>query len=138
MLPGRAHGRARRRPRSERDSLSLVLNLIRSGRVGTRQAIQSASGLGRAVVTDRVATLIERGLVVEGPLGASTGGRAPATVRLNGTAGAVLVASLGTTTLGVGLSDLSGNLRPSTTSRSTRRLAPSASSSASPSCSTGC
>ncbi len=110
MLPGRAHGRARRRPRSERDSLSLVLNLIRSGRVGTRQAIQSASGLGRAVVTDRVATLIERGLVVEGPLGASTGGRAPATVRLNGTAGAVLVASLGTTTLGVGLSDLSGNL----------------------------
>jgi predicted NBD/HSP70 family sugar kinase len=110
MRSGVAPGPARRRSRSERDSLSLVLNLVRSGRVETRQGIQSASGLGRAVVTDRVAALIERGLVVEGPLGASTGGRAPTTVRLNTTAGSVLVASLGTTTLGVGLADLSGNL----------------------------
>ena len=47
-------GPARRRSRRERDSLSLVLNLVRSGRVETRQGIQSVSGLGRAVVTDRV------------------------------------------------------------------------------------
>ena len=100
----------RRRARAERDSLGLVLNLIRSGRVETRQEIQSLAGLGRAVVADRVATLIERGLVVEGPPGASTGGRAPTTVRMNASAGAVLVGSLGTTTLGVGLADLTGNL----------------------------
>jgi predicted NBD/HSP70 family sugar kinase len=105
-----ARSAPRRRDRAERDSLARVLNLIRSGRAATRQEIQSLAGLGRAVVADRVATLIARGLVVEGPPGASTGGRAPTTVQLNASAGAVIVGSVGTTTLGVGLADLSGNL----------------------------
>jgi predicted NBD/HSP70 family sugar kinase len=68
------------------------------------------SGLGRAAVSDRVATLMAAGLVEEGELGASTGGRSPRQVRFNASAGQVLVASLGTTTLGVGLADLSGRL----------------------------
>ncbi len=96
--------------RAERDSLALVLTLLRSGKAGTRQEIERISGLGRAVVADRVATLIARGLVEEGDLAASTGGRAPRQIRFTATAGHVLVASLGTTTLGVGLADLSGRL----------------------------
>jgi glucokinase-like ROK family protein len=100
----------RRKVRAERDSLALVLSLVRSGRAETRQEIERLSGLSRAVVVDRVATLISSGLVEEGDLGASTGGRAPRQVRFASTAGHVLVGALGTTTLGVGLADLSGRL----------------------------
>lgn len=111
--PGPVRGRGRgigRRVRFERDSLAMVVGLVRSGRAGTRQEIEAMSGLGRAVVADRVATLITRGLIEEGELGASTGGRAPRHVRFRATAGHLLVASLGTTTLGVGLADLAGRL----------------------------
>jgi predicted NBD/HSP70 family sugar kinase len=101
----RPHGRA-----AERDSLALVLSLIRSGRAETRQAIERASGLGRAVVADRVATLVAHKLVTEAGLAASTGGRAPRHLQFNSAAGYVLAASLGSTTLGVGLTDLSGSL----------------------------
>jgi len=101
------------RPRSraaERDSLALVLSLIRSGQAETRQEIERHSGLGRAVVADRVATLVGHNLIAEAGLAASTGGRAPRHLQFNASAGHVLVASLGSTTLGVGLADLSGGL----------------------------
>lgn len=108
---GMADGRRRSRARAaERDSLALVLTAIRSGQARTRQQVERASGLGRAVVADRTATLIDRGLVTEAGLAASTGGRAPRYLRFNSSAGYVLAASLGTTTLGVGLADLSGDL----------------------------
>ena len=106
-IAGRMAGR---RVRFERDSLANVLGLVRSGRAVTRQEIEATSGLGRAVVADRIATLIARGLLEDGELGASTGGRAPRHVRFSATAGHLLVSSLGTTTLGVGLVDLSGRL----------------------------
>jgi predicted NBD/HSP70 family sugar kinase len=93
-----------------RDNLALILTLIRSGQAQTRQELERASGLGRAVVADRVATLISHGLLSEEGLAASTGGRAPRHLQFNASAGYVLAASLGTTTLGVGLADLSGRL----------------------------
>ena len=101
---------AGRRVRFEREGLVRVLGLVRSGKVATRQELEAVSGLGRAVVADRVATLMARGLIEDGDLGTSTGGRAPRHVRFRATAGHLLVASLGSTTLGVGLADLSGNL----------------------------
>lgn len=88
----------------------MILRLVRSGRAETRQEIEAESGLGRAIVADRIATLISLGLLEEGDLRESTGGRAPRQVRFRDTAGHVLVASLGSTTLGVGLADLSGRL----------------------------
>lgn len=100
----------RRKARAERDSLAQVLCLIRDSGAATRQEVERSSGLSRAVVVDRLATLTERGLVEEGELGESTGGRAPRRVRFKATAGHVLTASLGTTTLSVGLADLSGRL----------------------------
>jgi len=100
----------RRRGRAERDSLGRILNLVRLKQVATRQEIERASGLGRAVVADRLGALIQRGLIEEGDLGASTGGRAPRLVRFRATAGHILVGSLGTTTLGVGIADLGGRL----------------------------
>lgn len=108
--PGVSRRMTRRRVRAERDSLALVLGLIRTRKAGTRQEIEGESGLGRGVVADRLATLIRSGLIEEGELAASTGGRAPRQVEFRATAGNVLVASLGTTTLGVGLADLAGRL----------------------------
>jgi predicted NBD/HSP70 family sugar kinase len=105
-----ARRRARRRPRHARDSLAVILRLVRSGRAETRQEIEVESGLGRAVVAERIGTLLSLGLLEEGDLRESTGGRAPHQVRFRDTAGHVLVGSLGSTTLGVGLADLSGRL----------------------------
>jgi predicted NBD/HSP70 family sugar kinase len=95
---------------AERDNLALTVSLVRSGAARTRQEVQRVSGLGRAVVAERVATLIERGLLKEEGLAASTGGRAPRRLSFDATAGYVLAATLGTTTLGVGVTDLVGRL----------------------------
>lgn len=76
----------------------------------TRPEIEQRSGIGRATVADRVATLIERGLLEEGPPGISTGGRSPRQLRFRAEAGVVLVAYARTTTLGVAIADLSGRL----------------------------
>lgn len=102
---------ARRRARAERESLAQVLDLVRRAGTATRQDLERLSGLGRAVVIDRLAILGERGYVEEGDLGLSTGGRAPRLVRFNATAGHLLLATLSTSTLSVGLTDLSGRLR---------------------------
>lgn len=109
-LKGTTASRRQRARAAERDSLALVLTLVRSGQARTRQEIERASGLGRAIVADRVSTLVDRGLLSEAGLAASTGGRAPRHLRFNSSAGYVLAASLGSTTLGVGLADLSGAL----------------------------
>lgn len=110
------NGAARRgkgRPRNSdvaTPSLTKILNLVRSGQATTRQEIERASELGRAIVTDRLTTLTALDLVDESELGVATGGRAPRLVRFNADAGLVLVATLDQTALGVALSDLSGKL----------------------------
>jgi glucokinase-like ROK family protein len=97
-------------PDEQLDGLSAVLDLIRSGRARTRPELGRVSGLGRSVVAQRVAALLEAGLVEEVGLGASTGGRAPRELRLRGDAGAVLVAALGAVSTTVGIADLAGRL----------------------------
>ncbi|MGH2402727.1 MAG: sugar kinase, partial [Candidatus Limnocylindria bacterium] len=98
-------------PPEQLDSLVTVLDLVRSGLTRTRPEIVRVSGLGRNIVAQRVAQLIECGLVAEGSLGRSTGGRAPRELQFRADAGHVLVAELGATSIGVALSDLAGNLR---------------------------
>jgi len=99
-----------RRGGGELDSLATVLRLIRAGAAGTRHEIETVSGLGRAVVADRIATLNAFGLIDEGDLAPSQGGRAPRQVRFRGEAGYILVGAVGNVSLGVGLADLSGRL----------------------------
>jgi predicted NBD/HSP70 family sugar kinase len=91
-------------------SLALLLNLIRTGAATTRQELERQSELGRAVVTDRLNMLTELGLVEEGELGQTTGGRAPRHMQFRANAGAVLVAMLDQTSMAVGVSDLGGRL----------------------------
>src|SRR5262245_2309441 len=90
--------------------LHLLLDLIRAGAGRTRPQLVSRSGLGRKLVTQRVDQLIAAGLVTDGELGPSTGGRAPRELQFRADAGVLLVAELGGTSLSVGLADLCGNL----------------------------
>lgn len=99
-----------RRIDAEQQSLAVILNLIRAEEANTRLEIERVSGLGRAIVADRLATLIELGLVDEGELGPAAGGRAPRNARFREQAGLFLVAVLGQSTIGIAISDLSGRL----------------------------
>lgn len=91
-------------------SLSLLLNLARTGAATTRQELERQSELGRAVVTDRLATLMSLGLLREGSFGPATGGRAPRHVEFRADAGLILIAVLDHLTVAVGLADLNGHL----------------------------
>ena len=92
------------------DGLVSILELVRSGAASTRPELSQRSGLGRSVITQRLSYLLASGLLVESGLGASTGGRAPRKLSLNGEAGVVLVAPVGSSHLTVGVTDLAGRL----------------------------
>src|SRR5690349_1791006 len=68
-----------------------VLRLIRDGRATTRSQLAQTTGLSRSTLAERVHALLDLGLVFE-TNGASTGGRPPATLEFNPTAGIVLAA----------------------------------------------
>lgn len=95
-------------PDESLDALVAVLEVIRSHGAATRPEIGESTGLGRTVVTQRVTQLLESGLVVEGSLAASTGGRPARVLRLHAEAGLILAIELGATSITVGLTDLAG------------------------------
>jgi glucokinase-like ROK family protein len=97
-------------PADHIDSLTAVLDLVRSGRACTRPEIGRQSGLGRTVVTQRVNQLTEWGLLEEGELAPSSGGRAPRELRFRSRAGVVLAAEMGATSVAVGVTDLTGKV----------------------------
>ena len=99
-----------RRADAERSSLALILSILREADADTRPEIERLTGLGRAIVSDRLATLFSLGLAEEGELGQTTGGRAPRTIQFNPNAGLVLVATLDQSRIGVGMANLSGQL----------------------------
>jgi glucokinase-like ROK family protein len=92
------------------DALVLVLDEIRFGRSRSRSELIERTGLGRAIVVGRVGELVERGLVVEGDVGQSTGGRPPRQLTFRADAGHVLVADLGATSVDVALTSLDGRI----------------------------
>ena len=116
-----------------------MLDEIRLGRSRSRSELVARTGLGRAIVAQRVGELIERGLVVEGDVGPSTGGRPPRQLPFRADAGHVLVADLGATSIDVAVTD-ARRPDPRPPRRAGRRSRPgrSAASTASTSCSTSC
>jgi len=92
------------------DALVLVLDEIRLGRSRSRSELVTRTGLGRAIVAQRVGELIERGLVAEGDVGPSTGGRPPRQLTFRADAGHVLVADLGATSIDVAITTLDGRI----------------------------
>jgi glucokinase-like ROK family protein len=87
-----------------------VLDHIRFHGESSRARLVEATGLGRSVVTQRVDSLLDYGLLAEDGLGPSTGGRAPRLLRFRADAGYLLLADLGATSMDVALADLSGEI----------------------------
>jgi glucokinase-like ROK family protein len=92
------------------DAFVMVLDEIRLGRSGSRPELVIRTGLGRAIVAQRVGELIERGLVVEDRFGPSTGGRPPRQLAFRAEAGHLLVADLGATSIDVAVTTLDGRI----------------------------
>lgn len=91
-------------------SLSGILDLIRTGEATSRPEIERATGLGRSIVTERVAFLLDNGVVVEDVLGPSTGGRRARMLRIQENAGFVLVVAYGVNTVGVGIANANAQI----------------------------
>ena len=77
------------------ENLAIVLADVRDAGVGTRPELVRRLGLGRNVVSQRVAQLIDFGLLEDSSLAASTGGRPSRELRFRTEAGCLLVAELG-------------------------------------------
>jgi glucokinase-like ROK family protein len=92
------------------DALVVVLDEIRFGRSRSRSELVARTGLGRAIVARRVGELIERGLVTEGDVGPSTGGRPPRQLTFRADGGYILVADLGATSIDVAVTTLDGRI----------------------------
>ena len=92
------------------NAIVTVLDHVRTHGSASRAGLVHATGLSRAVVTQRVGELIDYGVLADGNLGPSTGGRAPRLVRFRADAGHLLVADLGATSMDVAIADLSGSI----------------------------
>ncbi len=92
------------------DALVAVLDQVRLGRSRSRSEVADRTGLSRAIVAARLAELLDRGLVVEGEPGPSTGGRPPRQLTFRGDAGHVLVADLGASSIDVAVTTLDGRI----------------------------
>lgn len=92
------------------DAMHAVLHAVRIGACRSRPEIASETGLGRTIVAQRVAELLELDLLREDGTGASTGGRPPRELSFNAAAGALLVADLGATSVDVAIADLGGRI----------------------------
>jgi glucokinase-like ROK family protein len=97
-------------PDESLDALVAVLDEIRLGRSVARADVVARTGLGRAIVAQRIGELIERGLVTEGDVGPSTGGRPPRRLAFRADAGHILVADLGATSIDVAVTTLDGRI----------------------------
>jgi len=90
--------------------LAQLVDLVRTGRATTRPELEAVTGLGRKVVTERLRDALSLGVLVEGELAPSAGGRPSRTVGLRSDAGLILAASLGTGECRAGLTALDGQL----------------------------
>jgi glucokinase-like ROK family protein len=97
-------------PEETLDTLVTVLDEIRLGRSRSRSELVERTGLGRAVVSQRVGELIDLGLVRDAGFRDSTGGRPPRQLTFHGDAGHVLVADLGASSIDVALTTLDGRI----------------------------
>ncbi|MFJ4171741.1 ROK family protein [Paenarthrobacter sp. NPDC089714] len=91
-------------------SLLRIVNLVRTGEATTRPEIGRVTGLGRGVVTQRVDQAIQMGFLGDGEFGASSGGRAPRTLRFQSERGRIIVCALGALHIRVGYSELDGDI----------------------------
>ena len=98
-------------PSERLHALTAVLTTIRRHPGGvTLPTLTQEVGLGRSVVSSRVADLETLGLVVADGLAPSTGGRAPRLLRLRAEAGLVCGVAIGALGVEIGVADLAGRV----------------------------
>ncbi|GAA0487147.1 ROK family protein [Microbacterium aurantiacum] len=95
--------------------LAVVVDLVRTGRARTRPELTAVSGLSRKVVTQRVDQACEIGLLREGGLAPSGGGRHARVLEFDPDAGRVFGVLIGASELRVAVAALDG--RPLATSQ---------------------
>lgn len=88
-----------------------IINLVRSGRARTRPELELETGLGRKVVHQRVQTALAAGLLADGELTPSGGGRPSRSLRFCADAGHVFAGVIGAEELTAAVADLDGNLK---------------------------
>lgn len=91
-------------------SLLRIVNLVRTGEATTRPEIGKVTGLGRGVVSQRVDQAIQMGFLGDGEFGASSGGRAPRTLRFRAERGRIVICALGAAHMRVGVAALDGDI----------------------------
>ncbi|WP_290055886.1 ROK family transcriptional regulator [Amycolatopsis solani] len=89
-------------------SAGALFELVRTGQATTRKALLTHSGLSRSTLTARLDQLQAAGLLVEGGLEDSTGGRPARHLRFDDQHAVVLAASIDTTHAEAAVTDLSG------------------------------
>jgi predicted NBD/HSP70 family sugar kinase len=90
-------------------SAGKVLRLVRNGQANTRTELARLAGLSRSTLAERVQTLLALELLDEVTGVESTGGRPPATLAFNSSAGVVLVADIDGHRCRAAVSDLEGS-----------------------------
>ncbi|WP_331456929.1 ROK family protein [Arthrobacter sp. NIO-1057] len=92
-------------------SLLRIVNLVRTGEATTRPEIGKVTGLGRGVVSQRIDQAIQYGFLKDSDFAASSGGRAPRTLRFHSEQGALIICALSAQRIRVGITDLDGKLQ---------------------------
>lgn len=92
------------------DSLITVIELVRTKTAVSRPDIGRIAKFGRSIVSQRVDEAIELGLIAEGEIGESNGGRAPRVLGFQANAGAIYVAVFGAKHVGFAITDLNGKI----------------------------
>lgn len=90
--------------------LASVVAAVRTGAARTRPELLDVTGLSRKVVTQRVDQAKELGLLLEGDLAPSGGGRQARIVRFRPRVGCVVGVQVGASEITVGLADLDGTI----------------------------
>jgi hypothetical protein len=84
-----------------------VLGLVRDGKAWSRPELERVSGLSRVTVAQRLRTLFEAGLVVEGDATEASGGRPARLLHANPNFAIALAADVGESAVRVAATDLS-------------------------------
>ena len=103
-------GERRRDPDGPRPLADAVLRLIWRERRISRAAIAKKANLSRSTVSEVVSEILPTGLVEEGGLGKSRGGRRPVLLEFQDDACVILGVEMGAAHVAVALTDLRGNV----------------------------
>jgi predicted NBD/HSP70 family sugar kinase len=87
-----------------------LVNLVRTGKAVTRPALEQETRLGRKLVTQRVQQAMDLGLLEDGELGPSSGGRPSRQLRFRAGAGHVFAGMIAPTEMNAAVVALDGTL----------------------------